>query len=307
MVDPDINDWAGFYFVGVVLSAFFFGVSCAQAIFYYKEYPDDSVFLRSFVGILWAIDTGRTMMDVATLWYWAVQYHGNTTELTVISRAFTAEFFLAKVVIVIVQCYFIYVIWRFSAHGPIRHLPAILGLLFALVTFGAGLAGSAETAVNNNGIVAIPRNVVPGTLVPAAAFLTDVYLTSCLCILLHGHRTGLSRTENMITRLVTYTVGRGILTALFQIVSCVTFAIFTQKLSTPWALVFLPGNAVYLNSLLTALNTRHHVRDRDAEYGLGIELPGLSFPDMRSGDIVTSAAPIRDAFAMPSRQSLTHT
>jgi len=178
-----------------------------------------------------------------------------------------------------------------SARGPIRHFPVILGLLFALVAFGAGLAQPIQMAMNNNAAIAISDNLVPGTLGLGAAFLTDAYITISLCILLHGHGTGYSQTGSMITRLVTYAVARGIFTAVFQIVSCVTFGISTHKLSAPWELVLLPGNAVYSNSLLSALNTRHHVRGRDAEYTRsGIELHSLSLPDIRSGDMIRSPA-----------------
>jgi len=292
----------------VILSMTLFGLSCAQVIFYYRRYSDDPVSLRSFVGFLWFVDTVRTMMDVAMSWYWTVQHHGQIAELTVIPSALVAETLLAKVVIVAVQCYFIHVIWRVSAHSSIQHPLTILGLLFALVAFGAGLAQAIQAAVNNNRTITISDELVPGTLGTGAAFLTDAYITISLCILLHGHRTGLSRTENMITRLVTYAVARGIFTALFQIVSCVTYGTSTHKVSLPWVVALLPGNAVYFNSLLSALNTRHHVRDRDAEYGLsGIELPGLSLPGIRSGDNITfPATPIRNGPTTPSKGSPTH-
>jgi len=189
------------------------------------------------------------------------------------------EFFLAKVVILAVQCYFIHVIWKLSAHGSVRHFPAILGLLFALVAFGSGLAQSIQTVVNDNATITIPDDLVSGILGSGSAFLTDAYITISLCILLHGHRTGFSRTESMITRLVIYAAARGIFTALFQIPECVTFGMSTQKLSAPWILLLLPGNAVYSSSLLSSLNTRHHVRETGGEYSLsGIELHGLSLP-----------------------------
>jgi len=111
-----------------------------------------------------------------------------------------------------------------------------------------------------------------------AAFATDTYITICLCVVLYGSKTGFSRTEGMISRLLSYAVARGMFTALFQLASTITFGVFIHSASVPWALVIIPGNAVYSNSLLSALNTRHHLRDVHAEFSLrDIDLHGLSF------------------------------
>jgi len=140
-------------------------------------------------------------------------------------------------------------------------------------------------AKNNNATITVPDDMVPGVLGLSAAFATDTYITICLCAILYVRRTGFSRTEGVISRLLSYAVARGMFTALFQLVSTVTFGVYDHSPSVPWALVILPGNAVYSNSLLSALNTRHHVRNVHANFDLkDIDMQGLSITNDGSRD-----------------------
>jgi len=93
----NLNDWAGLFFAGVAMSVALYGLSCAQTIFYYKEYPEDSLLLKLLVGFVWILDSARTIMDVSSLWFWIVQNHTQFSQLIIIPGEFAAEFFFCKI------------------------------------------------------------------------------------------------------------------------------------------------------------------------------------------------------------------
>ncbi|KAI0919655.1 hypothetical protein AcV5_001662 [Taiwanofungus camphoratus] len=102
--------------------------------------------------------------------------------------------------------------------------------------------------------------VPAATVQTVTAFVADVYITTCLCLILQAERTGYSRTENVIHKLTLYVVNRGILTSLFQLLHLATYMATRRKSSLIFMIFHLPGSkAIYVNSLLAVLNARHVV------------------------------------------------
>lgn len=256
----DLNYWIGFFLSAVIFSIFFYGISIAQTLYYYRHYPEDSRLLKAYVLGLLMLDFGRTVLDVAIIWFWTIEHHGDVGFLLICPPSFATEFLFSKLTIIAVQGFFINTIWRLLAGNRYRHVFTLLGVVLALLGFSCGIAQTANMYDETYAYTIIPNNLVSGVLGLGASFVADIYITVALCMVLHEHKTGLARTENMISSLMTFAVTRGIVTALFQLASCISYGAAVHSEAVPWALTIIPGNSIYVNSMLASLNIRQHVR-----------------------------------------------
>lgn len=60
----DLNYWIGLVLSSVMFSIFFYGISIAQTLYYFRHYPEDSRLLKAYVLGLLLLDFGRTVLDV---------------------------------------------------------------------------------------------------------------------------------------------------------------------------------------------------------------------------------------------------
>lgn len=257
----NLNYWVGLLFSGIALSTLLYGVSCAQMLYYFKHYPRDSRLMKGYILLLWVLDTTRTCVDTASLWFWLIQNHAQASGLVVIPVPFAMDFSFSKLTIVAVHGFFVINIWKLLKEHRFQRELTFLAVILALLAFSCGIGQTVNMFSDDDATTTIANNLVSGVLGLAAAFAADVYITAALCFVLYGRRTGFQRTENIIVRLITYAVTRGIFTALFQLAACISFGASVNTAVVPWALFIIPGNSVYVNSLMATLNVRHHVAD----------------------------------------------
>ncbi|TFY61149.1 hypothetical protein EVJ58_g4690 [Rhodofomes roseus] len=129
------------------------------------------------------------------------------------TNTFITEFFLASCVVLIVQLYFIYSVWRFMAYKWHRFPLTITMVSLALLSFSGGVVSVYDFTVNSDLGASLDRAEVPASIQTVTAFVTDVYIAAALSVILHGKRTGFSGTDSLITKLVAFAIHRGIITA----------------------------------------------------------------------------------------------
>ncbi|KAH9837233.1 uncharacterized protein C8Q71DRAFT_757305 [Rhodofomes roseus] len=271
-VNLHLNDTMGCTFIGVLFALGLYGASCAQTIFYYHEYPKDHIRLKALVAILWLLDTASTILDICFLWYWLITYHSDTGGLSVLPDAFTAEFFLASLTVCIVQCYFISTIWRLLASKWFQWPLTSIMIFLAAASFVGGIVTVYRINLNTQATAAVVASTVPASIQTVTAFVADAYITTSLCVILWGRKTGFKRTEVLITTLIVYAIHRGIFTGLIQLAHFTTYISTIHSDSLYWMLWHIPGSKIYVNSLLAVLNVRHQLREGppEAEYSLDV-------------------------------------
>lgn len=122
----DLNYWIGFFLSAVIFSIFFYGISIAQTLYYYRHYPEDSRLLKAYVLGLLMLDFGRTVLDVAIIWFWTIEHHGDVGFLLICPPSFATEFLFSKLTIIAVQGFFINTIWRRMWLWPLPYGKALL-------------------------------------------------------------------------------------------------------------------------------------------------------------------------------------
>ncbi|PCH34235.1 hypothetical protein WOLCODRAFT_142042 [Wolfiporia cocos MD-104 SS10] len=258
-----LNNTLGCTFIGVLFAVMFYGFGCAQTQYYFRHYPEDRIYLKAFVGFLWVLDTVRTILDVEYLWFYVIEHHGDPNGLSDFPSAFLAEFFLAALTIVVVQLYFIQTIWDFMK-GKWYRLPVSFTMTaLALLSFAGGTASVWEFTKDTEVALVLKNATVTASIQTVTAFVADIYIAISLSSILNGKRTGFSRTDNLITKLVAYAIHRGIFTALMQLLHFATFIGTLKDGPTKliWSLFHFPGSKIYVNSLLALLNVRQHLRE----------------------------------------------
>lgn len=121
------------------------------------------------------------------------------------------------------------------------------------------------------------------------AILSDVLIAGSLCILLYGGRTGLRKTNSIVTTLIVYAINRCLLTSVVAIVEVIVFSVVAKSL---WyiAIDFVIGK-LYVNSLLATLNSRQSTRAAinnltDIVFGESTDLTTNSWPRTDTRGIV---------------------
>lgn len=138
---------------------------------------------------------------------------------------------------------------------------------FAYKPFGSSNPLSSVTVyklkVNRNIAAGLQDATATGCLQTLTAVLADIYISVLLCMILNGKKTGFRKTDYQISRLILYSIHRGIVTTAVQLLQFATFVSYIH--ATPfklvWTIFHFPGSKLYLNSLLALLNVRHHLRD----------------------------------------------
>ncbi|EPT01435.1 hypothetical protein FOMPIDRAFT_1120437 [Fomitopsis schrenkii] len=242
-LDDHLNNTVGCVFVGILLELILYGFFIAQTQYYFHEYPYDRLYLQILVR---SLDTARTCCDLQFLWSYLVTSHGNIDGMSRFTGV-KAEFFLAALVVLIVQMYYIHSIWRFMAHRWHRIPLTITMALLAILSFCAcsslvDLDQLTESSICTHSRLA--RAKIPASIETVTAVVTDVYIAIALSITLRGKRTGFSGTDTLISKLVTFAIHRGILTAVLQLLHFATYigTFHDGPNKLIWAVFHFPGS-----------------------------------------------------------------
>ncbi|KZT01352.1 uncharacterized protein LAESUDRAFT_486606 [Laetiporus sulphureus 93-53] len=112
----DFLDLGNTLLVGFLFALMLYGCSVAQVLYYVWKYPEDRWMLKLLVAVLWSLDTVHTIIDIMIVWHYVVAGHGNLLELEKLYSTAVAEYALAVPIVFLVQCYYIYIIWRRYIH-----------------------------------------------------------------------------------------------------------------------------------------------------------------------------------------------
>ncbi|OSX58645.1 hypothetical protein POSPLADRAFT_1153452 [Postia placenta MAD-698-R-SB12] len=111
-MDIELNANIGCFFIGVIIATPLYGLTCAQVMYYVRDYSEDWIWLKSLVAVLFLLDTATSIVS------------------------FEIEYLLAAFIVIIVQSYYMRTIWILLANKPYKiPLMAVLVAL-TLVSFG---------------------------------------------------------------------------------------------------------------------------------------------------------------------------
>ncbi|EED80701.1 predicted protein [Postia placenta Mad-698-R] len=294
MANSGLASTAGSTFIGVLLGLILYGCSCAQIVIYFRRYSEDPLGLKALAATLWYEQ--KCGSHLLFTWHLLVASHAAPAKLAVGTSTFMMEFFFASLSILVVQCYYIYVVWKPGGVGIwpqsaiLRRNTCLCGNVVPFTSSGSSNFGNTRCIRNR--------------CVYYDFFMCDSPWTQNWDQEASTTLMATSRTENVIATLVIYAINRGIFTAYvakFMTINGAHISVLFQALPTGAfyhlhllqdAVVVLvddrprPGHSayvmllllgergaeltypcsppVYVNSLLALLNVRQNLRGQMA-------------------------------------------
>ncbi|PAV17529.1 hypothetical protein PNOK_0759400 [Pyrrhoderma noxium] len=267
---PVLDNTMGVLFVGVLLGMALWGAGCVQVYYYYNRYPKDELWIKCLVFVVWALDTTHQGMITHTAYTYLVTEYGNLNFLGIIVPTLLYEVIISAIICLFVQSFFVLRIWKLS-HKNIYITVVLLALVLAEFLSCAIYTEKAlklKTYQNLAKIVNLSRTI---NVLSAAS---DVAIAMALIWLLQQSRTGFRRSDNMINRLILFSLNTGLLTSLDAIMSLVTITVFPTTFI--YIMFFVTISRLYTNSLMATLNSR-----KSLSGGLGDESTGDASSNQR--------------------------
>ncbi|KAF9039850.1 hypothetical protein BJ165DRAFT_1494415 [Panaeolus papilionaceus] len=256
-----IDDTYGASLLGAFATAVLYGVTTLQTYFYFVFYPKDSRSNKILIWVVWALDTVQMILVIMCMYHYLITNYSNPSVLPIGHWTLFISLLFNLIIACIVQSFFAFRIFYLS---PPRYrwylLSAILVLVLAHFIFGL------VTVVFMLRLKELARlqeiTIFAATPFAIFAVLSDIIIAAALCILLHGSKTGIKRTNALITTLIIFAINRCLLTSVVAIVEVIVFAIRPHSL---WfiGLDFVIGK-LYANSLLATLNSRAVIREKNS-------------------------------------------
>ncbi|KAL5483127.1 hypothetical protein ACEPAI_8356 [Sanghuangporus weigelae] len=286
MATVDLRLSFGAMFIGCVISIGFSGIGTLQAYYYFRQYRSrDSRMMKSTVFGAWLLDLVHTVFICQGIWHYLVLSWGNLSELdhltwyvclnSIDARQLTSGFIrtvgasiaVTGLITFTVQMFFANRVWRLSKHNVV--LTALIVVL-AIVRIGSAFTTTVQMIRLKRFSIFIRDFRWLFTFGLALSSVIDLIITSALCYYLQGNRTGYSSIDDVIHRLLLYTINNGLLTTFASLLAMVFAA------AMPHNFLFLSLHffiaKCYINSLLATLNSRDTLKKRDESHPMAVHI-----------------------------------
>jgi len=257
-----LDNTYGAAFIGMVVAAVLYGVSCLQA-FYYYTHQNDTWHNKLTVTAAMIFDTVHQALITHAVYTYTITDWGNVEQLQLMVWSLLVEVLFTALTALIVQSFLTMRIWRLSNRNIyITGACAVLvvaGFVSTIVYFFKALRFKTLAS-----LATVEGESMAVNVFGAAA---DILIAATLCTILHVSRSRVHKFDAMINKLIIFSVNTGLLTSLCALGSLIsTIAAGKTFIYVPF--YFCLGR-VYTNSLLATLNARKIIRGSSVTTRLG--------------------------------------
>ncbi|KAJ3851998.1 hypothetical protein EV368DRAFT_82952 [Lentinula lateritia] len=317
----DLSSIFDAFFYGVIISTGLFGISIVQ-LWTYINLSRDRWMFRVVVITVFLMDMATTYLDIGLLHNYLVipsvfiskqnldfaqlqiSHFGDLSIFSSYSNLLDMEILFTALIVFVVDLYFasrVYLLkqvhWSVVAFIVSTNVIALLlSILSVIISFHLAVFTRLGFSSKDNEIIVALEN--------AMTTMCEVVATTALAWSLHSSRTGVPRTDNILHKLHNYTITRGVLLTIVQILSLVFYVAQPTKLT--WIAFHMCLSKLYFITMAAMLNTRSSLRRRldrtitDSEVGRIIQQSGHDFA--RGTSFVLASNP--DASALNDSNSL---
>ncbi|KAI0040387.1 hypothetical protein FA95DRAFT_884187 [Auriscalpium vulgare] len=261
---PSLDSTMGGLYIGILVSGALWGVTTMQTWHYYREYPQDPWHIKALVAVVFVLDTLHQMLIAHTGYWYLVTHYFEPQFLGRIVWSIAAEVAVAAIVALIVQCFFIKRIWKFSKKNPI-----IVGIVSVLALSQFLVTVVYLARVFSRDLWTYPKLATIKGLsmsVNATTVAADASIALMLCYLLQSSRTGFRRSDTVINKLILFAANTGLITSMDAVCSLITIAALPNTFI--YISFFFAQSRLYSNSLMATLNARNSLRNNLDSEGL---------------------------------------
>jgi hypothetical protein len=203
------------------------------------------------VAWLWLLDTIHQALVIKAMYGIFVSRFGDVAALALIPHDFIAEIIFTVLVSSTAQLFFTYRIWLFSGKKwifPFLAIPIVIGQIVIQSVYMAALLvdNTLPTLVKINPL-AIAYNTIAAS--------SDVALAACMVYLLRAERSGFDSSDQLVGKLVLFSLNSGLWTALVALATVITLVgVPLPDLIFPAVYTMLCP--LYCNTVMANLNSR---------------------------------------------------
>ncbi|KAG8691560.1 hypothetical protein FRC11_001239 [Ceratobasidium sp. 423] len=241
--------------LGTIVNIWLYGIMVTQTTMYYVAFPRDHRWIKTLVGYMFLVDTLNSVFDIGLVWKYTITLFGDSHGILVSSWWFNVEPVMTVMISSTTQGFFAWRIAKLTGRAWMGWAIAFS----AFIQFAAGLGSTIGAFIVKDFARFQELKAAVITWLGLSA-VTDIVITCTLSwnttlILVpqHTHRTGFSKTDDIITRLVRLTVQTGLVTTLWAITDLILYLGWSHNLHLFFQ---LPLCKLYTNSLMSTLNSR---------------------------------------------------
>jgi len=106
------------HFIGVVLTAIFYGITFNQTLLYIRKFERDSIYLKWLVCFMWALNTVQLSLVSKSLFDYVILSRGNLEALAHISRQYEASMGVTSIIGFMAELFYTVRIWKRTVFHP---------------------------------------------------------------------------------------------------------------------------------------------------------------------------------------------
>jgi len=278
-----LDNTLGSMLIGLVVAAMLNGVAIVQ-VYYYFTHQSDPRHLKLLVGTVITLDTIHQALITHTVYTYTVTNFGNLAGFKSVVWSNSAGVVFNALIALLVQSFLTLRVWRCSNHSKLLTGVIVLFVIAEFVTILMATAWSFQWKTYERLVGLRHFNVGVNAITVAG----DSLIAASLCFFLHRSRTGLSRSDTMIDKLILFTVGTGLLPSICAIFSLI-FLLVAKRTFIFIGFFFCIGR-LYTNCLLVTLNARKKLL-----------AAGSAAPDRASDDISLSKTEFSNSVGVVGR------
>ncbi|KZT42651.1 hypothetical protein SISSUDRAFT_1041263 [Sistotremastrum suecicum HHB10207 ss-3] len=270
----------GAVLLALVFSAVLFGLTTLQTYLYFNRFPHDARWMKGLVATIWCLDALHVALCTHTIYHYLIVNYGNSDALLTEVWSLAIQTDCNGLIGMMVECFFARRVLKLSGNRYITTLIIVL----AFIHFGLGVYFTVEAFVLKDFSQFAKLTWVTCTGLGSAA-AADITIAVSLVYTLQKIRTGMARTDNVITTLIVYAINTGALTSMFATVCVFCYAFMPTNFV--WLAFFWVLGKLYANSLLATLNSREALRGKGKTDEGTVILPMSQLTSSRSHKIPT--------------------
>ncbi|KAE9384497.1 hypothetical protein BT96DRAFT_1026875 [Gymnopus androsaceus JB14] len=236
--------------VSVLIATFLYAITCFQAFLYWRTKFNDYLGVRVLVWAVWVFETMHTTCFWFYLYTILVKYYGVPQEMEQRHWSVTISIVFHGLITACVQSYYSYRVYVLSSGRWL--IPTICWMLCGMEAVGA--LALAILFYRVGPVVWTEKWEFLATIDIGVDLAVGVVNTTMLCYYLHRRKTGYRSTDQMVTKIIEWSVESGLVTALAAL------AILIACLVAPDTAVYISMTSFYgkffSNALLASLNGR---------------------------------------------------
>ncbi|KAG1879078.1 hypothetical protein F4604DRAFT_551948 [Suillus subluteus] len=247
----------GALFIGVIIAAVLFGVTIVQVFIYFQTHSGTGItFYKLVVILLWILDALHLALIVYSIYFYLVINYANIGALIEFIWSCKLQLVVTVFTIFVEHLIYAYRICTVSK-GRSKVLPVIVGVVVVL-TSGPAIAAIWYMYKEVHVIPDLVKIEWAICVYLGTIACVDVIIALSLCYILATSRTGFSRMDLFITKLMIYIINTGCLTSMCSMTIIITFAVMPKNYA--FKVVEFILLKLYVNSYIALLNARHYTQ-----------------------------------------------